>query len=133
VRELFRIDNGTLTPASDKAREWVTKQREEFVLVSYEKVRSKAQHDFFWASLRALWENQPELSEQAASVEHLKDDMLIDLGRCTYHGIVVKPDSIAPGNMKEEAWEDFLRDYADWVMKGWGLTLDQLRRNIPNG
>ena len=133
MRELFRIDNGTLVPASDKAREWVAKQREEFVLVSYEKVRSKAQHDFFWASLRALWENQPELSEQAASVEHLKDGMLIDLGRCTYHGIVVRPDSIAPGNMKEDEWQDFLRDYADWVMKGWGLTLDELRRNIPNG
>jgi hypothetical protein len=126
VRELFRIDGETLVPASDKAREWVAKQREEFVLVSYEKVRSKAQHDFFWASLRALWDNQPEFSEQHATVEHLKDALLIDLGRCTYHGIVVRPDSIAPGNMKEDEWQDFLRDYADWVMKGWGLTLDEL-------
>jgi hypothetical protein len=133
VRELFRIDGETLVPASDKAREWVAKQREEFVLVSYEKVRSKAQHDFFWASLRALWDNQPEFSEQHATVEHLKDALLIDLGRCTYHGIVVRPDSIAPGNMKEDEWQDFMRDYADWVMKGWGLTLDELRRNIPNG
>ncbi len=126
MRELFRIDGETLVPASDKAREWVAKQREEFVLVSYEKVRSKAQHDFFWASLRALWDNQPEFSEQHATVEHLKDALLIDLGRCTYHGIVVRPDSIAPGNMKEDEWQDFLRDYADWVMKGWGLTLDEL-------
>jgi hypothetical protein len=101
VRELFRIDGEALVPASDKALEWVRKQKVEHVLVSFEKVRSKAQHDFFWASLRALWENQPEVRDQAPTVEHLKEDMMMDLGRCTYHGIVVRPDSIAPGYM---AW-----------------------------
>ena len=130
MRELFRIEGDTLVPASDKALAWVRQQKVEFALMSYEKVRSKAQHDFFWASLRALWDNQPEFKEQYATVEHLKDAMMIDLGRCTYHGVVVKPDSIAPGNMKEDEWEDFLRDYADWVMRGWGLALDELKRNL---
>ncbi len=116
TQAIFQRQLGALRPTDAMSEEMLSKLKpDEYVRVEIRKLRNPRQHRLYWVLMNML----ANYAETKCSAEEVSDWIKIAVGHSHVAHFpdgtsVVKPSSIAFGNMSQEKWETFFNKVVDF-------------------
>lgn len=117
TQAIFQRQLNALRPTDAMSEEMLSKIKpKEYVRVEIKRMRNPRQHRLFWALMGLL----ATYAETKCSAEDISDWIKISVGHSHVAHYpdgttVVKPSSIAFGNMSQEKWETFFSKVVDFA------------------